>query len=50
MSIDKNEKKKLKIHSKHHTGKHMAIMSAMMNQGKSFSTAHKQALKIERKG
>ena len=32
-------KKKLKLHSKHHTGKHMA-----------FNQAHRAALKIERKG
>ena len=47
MSIDKNERKKLKIHSKHHKGKHMAIMNAMMNSGKSFEQAHRAALKIE---
>lgn len=49
MSIDKNEKKKLRIASKHHSKKHMAIMSALMNKGQSFQTAHRNTLKIERK-
>ena len=30
--------------------KHMAIMNAMMRDGKSFNQAHRAALKIERKG
>ena len=49
MSIDKKERKMLKIHSKHHTGKHMAIINAMMNSGKNFNTAHRAALKIEKR-
>jgi len=44
------DKQKLKIHSKHHSAKHMAIMNAMMRSGKSFNQAHRAALKIERKG
>ena len=46
MSIDKNEKKLLKKANKHHSKKHMAIMNALMNKGKSFKQAHKEALKI----
>tara|TARA_R100000426_G_scaffold45525_1_gene34373 strand:- start:575 stop:733 length:159 start_codon:yes stop_codon:yes gene_type:complete len=44
------DKNKLKIHSKSHSKKHMAIMNAMMRDGKSFNQAHRAALKIERKG
>ena len=46
MSIDKKEKKLLKKANKHHSKKHMAIMNALMNKGKSFKQAHKEALKI----
>ena len=46
MSIDKNEKKLLKKANKHHSKKHMAIMNALMNKGKSFKVAHREALKI----
>ena len=49
MSIDAKEKKKLKIHAKHHTKKHIAMMSAMMNGGKTFKQAHLATLKIEQK-
>ena len=46
MSIDTKEKKLLKKANKHHSKKHMAIMNALMNKGKSFKQAHKEALKI----
>ena len=46
MSIDRKEKKLLKKANKHHSKKHMAIMNALMNKGKSFKQAHKEALKI----
>ena len=46
MSIDKKEKKLLKKANKHHSKKHMAIMNALMNKGKSFKIAHREALKI----
>ena len=46
MSIDKKEKKLLKKANKHHSKKHMAIMNALMNKGKSFKQAHREALKI----
>ena len=46
MSIDKKEKKLLKKANKHHSKKHMAMMNALMNKGKSFRFAHRQAMKI----
>ena len=46
MSIDTKEKKLLKKANKHHSKKHMAIMNALMNKGKSFKMAHREALKI----
>ena len=46
MSIDRKEKKLLKKANKHHSKKHMAIMNALMNKGKSFKIAHREALKI----
>ena len=49
MTIPSNLKKKLKLHSKHHTPKHMAVMNAMIRSGKSFGQAHRAALKIENK-
>ena len=48
--MKQSDKNKLKIHSKHHSKQHMAIMNAMMRDGKSFNQAHRAALKIERKG
>tara|TARA_B100000674_G_C37646256_1_gene825739 strand:- start:553 stop:717 length:165 start_codon:yes stop_codon:yes gene_type:complete len=50
MSMTPEMKNKLKLHSKHHTAKHMAVMNAMIRSGKSFNQAHRAALKIERKG
>ena len=49
MSLSKAEKNKLKIHAKHHNKQHIAIMSALMNKGKSFNQAHTETLKIERR-
>ena len=46
MSIDRKEKKLLKKANKSHSKKHMAIMNALMNKGKSFKMAHREALKI----
>ena len=40
------QEKTMKKHSVHHSKKHMAIMNALMNKGKSFKFAHRQALKI----
>ena len=44
--IDPKEKNLLRQASKSHSKKHMAIMNALMNKGKSFKIAHKEALKI----
>ena len=46
MALTDKQKKTLKKHSVHHSKKHMAIMNALMNKGKSFKFAHRQALKI----
>ena len=46
MSIDRHEKKLLKKANKNHSKKHMAIMNALMNKGKLFKVAHREALKI----
>ena len=46
MALSKEQKDTLKKHSKHHGKKHMAMMNALMNKGKSFKFAHRQALKI----
>ena len=35
----------LKKHSKHHTSKHMAMMRKDMKAGKTFTQAHKNAMK-----
>ncbi len=35
----------LKRHSKHHTAKHMAAMRKDMRAGKTFSAAHRAAMK-----
>lgn len=44
-SLTKAQKDKLKIHSVHHSYKHMAKMRAMMMNGRSFTEAHKEAMK-----
>ena len=46
MALTKKQKDTLKKHSVHHSKKHMAMMNALMNKGKSFKFAHRQALKI----
>ena len=46
MALTDRQKKTLKKHSVHHSKKHMAIMNALMNKGKSFKFAHRQALKV----
>ena len=43
--ISKAGKKALKKHSKHHTKKHMASMKKAMLSGKTFTQAHKIAMK-----
>ena len=46
MALSKEQKNLMKKHKKHHSNKHMAIMNALMNKGKSFKVAHREALKI----
>ena len=46
MALTDRQKKTLKKHSVHHSKKHMAIMNALMQKGKSFKFAHRQALKV----
>jgi|TARA_R110001583_G_scaffold1383_2_gene11225 hypothetical protein len=43
--ISKGGKKTLKKHSKHHTKKHMASMKKAMKKGKTFTQAHRKAIK-----
>ena len=43
--ISKAGKKALKNHSKHHTKKHMASMKKAMKKGKTFTQAHKKAMR-----
>ena len=45
MTLTPTQKSLLKKHSKHHTGKHMAIMNALMNKGKTFKQAHSVAMR-----
>ena len=46
MALTTKQKNLMKKHKKHHSNKHMAIMNALMNKGKSFKVAHREALKI----
>lgn len=39
------QKKVMKKHSKHHTKKHMKEMTVSMKKGKTFTQAHKKAMK-----
>jgi len=43
--LTKRQEKTLKKHSKHHTKKHMSSMKKDMMAGKTFSAAHKKAIK-----
>tara|TARA_R100000231_G_C5285240_1_gene152890 strand:+ start:221 stop:403 length:183 start_codon:yes stop_codon:yes gene_type:complete len=43
--LTKRQKDALKKHSKHHSSKHMASMRKMMRKGKTFTQAHKSAMK-----
>lgn len=44
MALTKKQKDTLAKHKKHHTAKHMTMMRKLMNQGKSFTAAHKVAM------
>lgn len=43
--LTNKQKEKLKLHAAHHTKRHIALMKKMMKEGKSFSAAHKAAMK-----
>ena len=43
--LTKRQKDTLSRHSKHHTQKHMAMMRKLMRGGKTFTQAHKEAMK-----
>ena len=43
--LTKAQKAKLKLHSVHHTKKHMNEMEKLMKQGLSFNFAHNMAMK-----
>ena len=45
MALTKRQKSTLKKHKKHHTAKHMTTMRKTMRKGKSFTQAHKLAMK-----
>ena len=44
-SLTKRQKTTLARHKKHHTTKHMSAMKKAMRRGKTFSQAHKMAMK-----
>lgn len=44
-SLTKNQEETLKKHSVHHTSKHMSEMRKSMKSGKTFTQAHKSAMK-----
>ena len=43
LKLSKPQKKKLMLHSDHHTLKHIKSMVVVMNKGKTFSQSHKIA-------
>ena len=45
MALTKRQKATMAKHKVHHTAKHMREMTKLMNQGKSFTAAHKLAMK-----
>tara|TARA_R100001440_G_scaffold26308_1_gene42817 strand:+ start:49 stop:207 length:159 start_codon:yes stop_codon:yes gene_type:complete len=44
-TLTQRQKDTLKRHSKHHTAKHMTEMRKAMRMGKTFTQAHKMAMK-----
>ena len=44
-TLTQRQKNTLKKHSKHHTKKHMTLMRKLMKAGKTFTQAHKIAIK-----
>ena len=49
MKLSKEDMQKLKEHSKKHSKKHIKNMKKFMLQGKSFSVAHREAMKLDKK-
>jgi len=43
--LTKRQEETLKKHSVHHTKKHMDMMRKLMKEGKTFTEAHKMAMK-----
>jgi hypothetical protein len=43
--LTKRQTNALRRHSRHHTKKHMAFMRTQMRKGKTFTQAHKAAMK-----
>ena len=43
--LTQRQKDTMKKHSVHHTKKHMAMMTKLMKEGKTFGEAHKIAMK-----
>ncbi len=43
--LNKRQKDTMKKHSKHHSKKHMDMMTKSMKSGKTFTQAHKEAMK-----
>jgi len=43
--LTKRQNNALRRHSRHHTKKHMAFMRTQMRKGKTFTAAHKAAMK-----
>jgi len=43
--LTKRQQATLRRHSSHHTKKHMAFMRSQMKKGKSFTAAHKAAMR-----
>lgn len=45
MKLTQRQTEAMKRHKKHHSAKHMAFMKKEMMNGKTFTQAHKQAIK-----
>ena len=43
--LTKRQKQTMKRHSKHHTSRHMRVMTGLMKKGMTFGEAHKKAMK-----
>jgi hypothetical protein len=45
LKLTEAQNKKLSMHKKHHSAKHMSMMRKLMKEGKSFGAAHRAAQK-----